>query len=504
MVIYIRNNLQLTTLSMQLMNLDTPLLKFSNNPQDFWTLRDAVRGTQIFGGIGSGKSTGSGQTLALAYLKKGYGGLVLTGKIDETNQWIEYAKRTGRQDDLIIFSPGKGMQFNPLEYELQRKDEGGGETDNLVSLFTSIMQMGNRTGTGGGQGKSNDPFWELAMQRCLKASIDILKLSNQDITVENITKVISEAPRGNDCFSNFNSLVDSQDSEDANLLTDWCSKSFTVYCLAWASYNQMNEPESMVYNVVKGYFLADFASLSENTRSSITEQFYAFANPFRSGMLADHFAKNTSEYLKPENTFEGKIIVLDFPVKKYLQLGVYAQAIYKMIWQQAVERRDTERFPKPLFLWIDEAQYFVNEYDMLFQTTARSSLACSVLISQNISNYYATIGGEMAKERVNSLLGNLATKIFHSNNDYVTNQWAADTIGKTFQKKTSISVGDLSNTSINRGLEYQVEPQQFTLLQGGGELNGNRAEAIITVAGKRWSTGDNYLETFFNQNIVLA
>ena len=61
------------------------------------------------------------------------------------------------------------------------------------------------------------------------------------------------------------------------------------------------------------------------------------------------------------NTFKGKIIILDYPVKKYMQLGVYAQAIYKMMWQQAIERRDVKIYPNPVFLWIDEAQYFINE-----------------------------------------------------------------------------------------------------------------------------------------------
>ncbi len=42
-----------------------------------------MRGVQIFGGIGSGKSTGSGRTLVLKYLNAGFGGIVLCGKVDE-------------------------------------------------------------------------------------------------------------------------------------------------------------------------------------------------------------------------------------------------------------------------------------------------------------------------------------------------------------------------------------------------------------------------------------
>jgi|GEM_PF-4259272 len=43
-----------------------------------WTLRNAVEGVQIFGGIGSGKTSGSGRMLGLKYLSAGLGGLVLS------------------------------------------------------------------------------------------------------------------------------------------------------------------------------------------------------------------------------------------------------------------------------------------------------------------------------------------------------------------------------------------------------------------------------------------
>ena len=62
--------------------------------EDVWRLEDAVRGVQIFGGIGSGKSSASGRELALTYLKNGYSGIVLTGKVDEKETWIKYAKET--------------------------------------------------------------------------------------------------------------------------------------------------------------------------------------------------------------------------------------------------------------------------------------------------------------------------------------------------------------------------------------------------------------------------
>ena len=75
--------------------------------------------------------------------------------------------------------------------------------------------------------------------------------------------------------------------------------------------------------------------------------------------------------IRPEETHKGKIIILDFPVKEYLQTGVYAQGIYKYLWQQATERRDPNQDLLPVFLWVDESQLFLSDYDQIFQTTAK-------------------------------------------------------------------------------------------------------------------------------------
>ena len=65
-------------------DLDTPILHLGDGVT--WTARNAVEGVQIFGGIGSGKTTGSGETLAKKYLSQGYGGLVLTVKPNELEE----------------------------------------------------------------------------------------------------------------------------------------------------------------------------------------------------------------------------------------------------------------------------------------------------------------------------------------------------------------------------------------------------------------------------------
>jgi hypothetical protein len=509
-------------------DLSCPLLTFHNatkdkpNELDVWRLEDATRGVQIFGGIGSGKTSGSGREIALSFLKNGYGGIVLTGKVDEKDNWVELAREAGRSGDLVVFEPGSPYRFNFLQYELDRhRAEGGGYADNIVTLFLSIIQMGGRIG-GGGEGLGGrEPFWLLATERLLKAAIDLLRLaklgkervgggsgSGFELTVANLAQVLRDMPQGDGHHRRFFKLSPPGSFDEHAALQEWADRSFTVYCLTWASayighlekaeVQRPLESERRVFESVSSYFLNEFPNLAEKTRSSILEHFFAFASPFRSGLLADYYAAGISPEILPERTFEGKIIVLNFPVKQYLQLGVYAQSIYRKLWQQAVERRQVGKQTLPVYQWIDESQYFVNNDDMLFQTTARASRACTVMLSQNISNYYATMGGEGAMATVDSLLGNLATKIFHNNNDAVTNEWAAETIGKDY--RGNVTSGD-SGTSIGQEFQYQFLPKDFTTLLCGGKLNQGRVEAVVTVAGRKWSNNKNFMKVAFQQNL---
>ena len=45
-------------------SLDLPLVRFSERPQDTWTLQDAFQGVLIMGENGSGKTSGSGKHFA--------------------------------------------------------------------------------------------------------------------------------------------------------------------------------------------------------------------------------------------------------------------------------------------------------------------------------------------------------------------------------------------------------------------------------------------------------
>src|SRR5471030_2057703 len=133
---------------------------YSFNGQEDFTIGNACEGVQIFGGIGSGKTSGSGEALARAFLTAGFGGLVLCAKKDVLEDWKRYARETGRAEQVLVFDGSGDFVFPFLQYEIEREGEGAGYTDNLVRLFTTIYETIDRSSHGDG----SDPYWERAMQ----------------------------------------------------------------------------------------------------------------------------------------------------------------------------------------------------------------------------------------------------------------------------------------------------------------------------------------------------
>lgn len=489
-----------------------PLLRFSENEKDYWTIEDAVKGISIMGGTGSGKTSASGKTLAYIFLKEGWGGLVLCAKTDEAALWEDYCKETNRQDDLIIFRKGaqhmegphkgRSLIFNPIDYEMTRPGDGAGETQNITNIFMNLYRMGNRI-AGEGEVKE-ERYWDMALKRCLNRTIELIKLCCEELTIKNMVKIVASASTVDDTQVEdiINTVKEGRPVEEIKF------HNFCEECLVYANLNVEDEPSDEGKNslgLVNSYFRHVMPTMGDKTRSVVTESFMGLAEPFLSGLLYNHFSGPTNIF--PEMVYQqNKIIVLDFSVKEHLDAGIMAQSIFKLLFQQAIERRDVNQYPTPVFLWADEAQYFVNPYDQIFLTTARSSRTATVYLSQNISNYLTVMGsGPDAKPRVDSLMGNLSTKIFHANSDAETNEYASRLIGNavdylvnagTQQSHSGFSHSD----GVSGHFLPQVHPREFGILKSGGISNDYKVHAVITCSGKTWSTGKNYFKKTFIQN----
>ncbi len=477
-------------------DLSTPLLRWSDD--DAWTIGDAVTGTLVTGATGSGKTTGSGQAMAMAMLRRGFGGIVLTTKPDERSMWEGYIKRAGRSDDLMVFDKNAALRFNFLDYEATRPGEGAGLTENIVNLFSTVLEVAER-GSGSGKGREDEGYWRRASRQLLRNAVDLLLLAGQRVTVPELYRLIISAPVS---IAQKNSM-------------EWRSRSLCWQALQLAEQRSPVGRAATDLLVVADYFLTEYPELSEKTRSVVVSTFTSMADVLMRGHLRELFCVDTN--VTPEVVVSGKILILDLPVKTFAEVGVFAQVLWKYAFQRALERRDVALEPRPVFLWVDEAQSFITSHDMLFQATCRSSRVATVYLTQNVSNVYAVLGGqERGKHEAASLFANLNLKVLHANGDPVTNEWASSLIGRSrqyfasgsssrpadawpFDFEASAQQGSITSGFSER-LEFEVQPARFTRLRTGGPAHDWCVDGIAFQNGRRFRAGGRtWLPVTFRQ-----
>lgn len=490
-------------------NLDYPLIHLSGQGQlaSYWTVRNAVEGVQIFGGIGSGKTSGSGRMLALQYLSAGFGGLVLTVKPDEKQLWQEYCKLAGRTNDLIIVEPGQGHYFDFLEYE----SKGEGMTENIVQVLKTVIRASQEKSGGG----SDDPFWETALDMLIFNVIDLCKLAYGKVSVQRMYDIVQAIPKAesftsddkrNLAFTTAFELAQQNVKNQIEILGHLNAEN--IETLSDAAYQEAlfnSLPDARTLKSIDQFFLESFMNLSEKTRSIIDFSFSGFLFRLLRDPVYSLFCRYASTFT-PDDCLDGKIILLNLPVKLYHKIGTDSQIMFKYIWQRAMEKRDTSKNDRPVFLWADEAQNFLHEHDADYQATARSSRIATVYISQNLPNYLANMGGTKSAYKVKSFLGTLGTKIFHANADVETNRYASELIGDGFFEETSRTATAAGQFSASRTKSLKIDrivrPEDFVRLRTGGNLNNFKVEGYLHLQGNPIKDGASYAKIIFDQNFT--
>lgn len=500
-------------------DLNYPLIEFGAGPdRDILTVGNVVEGVQIFGGIGSGKTSGSGRTLALKYLAAGFGGLVLTVKPDEKQSWEEYCRLAGRSQDLIILEPGGKHRFNFLEYEANQEGGKQAMTENVVEVLKTVIRAGEEKSAG----KSDDAFWETALDMLIFNTIDLCQLAYGTVSVQHLYDIVQTIPKSreeleaqvqNQKSTAFNKAFDAAKAKVGAIVGEWEQgltaeqQEALIDDDAYMAAAVDAIPEARLLSFLDQFFISNFIDLSDKTRSIIDFTFSGFLFRLLREPIYSLFCNGQST-VKPEDSLQGKIILLALPVKLYHKVGRDCQILFKYIWQRAMEKRDVRQNARPLFLWADEAQNFLHEHDADYQATARSSRIATVYISQNIPNYYACMGGHKAEYRVKSFLGTLAIKIFHANADVETNRYASELIGDAFFEEESNTITVAKDFSRSRSHSYKLErvvrPEEFVRLRTGGELNNKKVDAIIHRQGNAFKNGMSYIKKPFNQEFKPA
>lgn len=411
-------------------DLDTPLLKLSD--KDHFSLRDACTGVQVFGAIGSGKTSGAGRALAGAYLRAGMGGLVLCAKPEEVELWKRYCEQHGRKDSMILFAEKAGCNF--IDYEFARK----GGTDAAASVTDTLMRVLEAADMAAGQsGKQGEQFWLNTTRQMILYTVAALYAATGNVTASNIVKFVTTMPTRNPATEEEKAALD---------------KNFAVNILHKLLTNPAREIPADLKDAVINYWRLQYLALPDKTRGSIVINVTACLNRFNSGLLRKCFCDRTT--VLPEMTFSGAIIIMALPALTYNENGIVAQQLFKFLWMRAVESRnalDPQFRERAVFLYADESQYFVSSYDDQFLSTCRGSKACVVYLTQSLPTYYAMLGRDKT-DAVDGFVGKFNSKIFHLNADPRTNSYASSLIGRGLQIRRTAS--ETAGTSTQRGRSY--------------------------------------------------
>jgi hypothetical protein len=327
-------------------------------------LADALTGVCVFGATGSGKTSGPAKHLAYGYLANDFGGLVLCAKKEERRQWQQWAADCDRSDDLILVDAGGKWRFNFLEWEASRPEASGGLTINIVAILDeiagAIAKAAGKSENGGGDNK----FWEDALHHMNTNLVDLPIFAGLQVSLPLMRSIVSTAPQ---------SLAQIADA-------NWQASSF-----CWNTLQEADKATAKAlvdirsdFEECRNYWLQEYPVLSEKTRSIITLSFSMLVRPLITRPLRKLFSTDTN--VKPEDAFNGKIIIIDLPVQDYRLAGRVASLAWKFCFQVAVLRRSqpAQGFLRPVFLWADESQNFITDYDAEYQAVARSAGGCTV------------------------------------------------------------------------------------------------------------------------------
>lgn len=464
----------------------------STSDADLWRIRDASEGLAIFGGVGSGKTSSSGALVAKAFLKAGYGGLVLAVKPDEGRRWVRLCERMGRASDCIHVTAQSGHGLNVLAYEGQRPGERIGLAKDLISLFRLLIDVMSRNP----DSKVHADFWTHSVNQLMGAIFNIFLLAGEPLAIESFIRFVNYAPK--------------------EPTREWRRLKYFGDLLARAAdaARASTEKDREAFRKAVEYWMVNYPTIPHDTRGGIITGFTSMADNMTESGVYELISQDTN--VTPEMILSGKVVILDLPQKGNREGAHIVQSAWKLLFQQAIERRadkglDTAR---PVFLWEDEGHLTFNHYDCEFQPTARDCRAAHVIISQNLHNFHRH---GHTQHDVMSVFSAMNTHIFHSNGDDYTNRWASEKIGLTRRLKVSASnlfsplkasdvtffprdpVESKGSISLGEEKEPAIPPERFAQLKRGGD---GTSEAVIHWISHRFAINEsrNYCVKVFEQD----
>jgi type IV secretory pathway TraG/TraD family ATPase VirD4 len=462
--------------------LDHPYLYL--NSHDYLTGWNLLENIMVFGGVGSGKSTATIYQVLMSMLQAGFGGVVMTVKENEASRIGWMCKQAGRAKDFELFDASGRHTYNFLADEAKHD----GMTENLVNLLERTGEILQRA-SGSGPARQDEAFWQRKSKQTRRNSIDFIRIATGEVTIPAMMELLLALPT----------------SVEQTRQENW-QHSTVAQMVSLGRQNAKDDRERHDFECAVDFFTKEWPATAEKTRSIVFAIESGVLDPLCRS-IPNHLFNGETTITPDQVLDERKILVIDLPIKKYLDIGAVVQTIIKQQFQKAVERRGDGH---PCFLVMDEYQELCSPYDQRFLATSRGSKCCVLMATQNISNLYTVLGAEESgRAMADSIMALAQTKVFHSNPDFVTNEWASQLIG--LRKKRLFNTNcnfnsppferSVPNYSAGSSQQYlpAVQPAEFSTLLKGGAINQGVCEAIYYQGGRRWSNGETYIRAAMKQ-----
>lgn len=423
-------------------------------------------------------------------IRLGYGGIVFCVKDDDAALATKLVRDAGR--DLIVFSEHGPYRFDFIGAQ---RGEGGGTSlvDNLTPLLMAVASSRNPMSPD--SGRDGDPFFKQNAQRACRCGLDVLVHSGEAVTVYNLLRLISSAPT----------------SAEQLASPEWKAQSFFMRCAQAANAKAKSEREATDLDLSLDFFFLEWVTMGSRTRGSVHATLTGVLDPLSRGLARELLGPGGIQ-IRPEDCWNGKIIVVDLPVLVYREVGRLIQLVIKTCWQIAAGKRVVTPESRPVFMCIDEAHWLTCDYDWIALTTARSSMTATILATQSVANWLE-VYGEHAEARVHSLLGNLSLQIFAQQTCTRTVSYCQQLIGRSRQLMhnggTDLGgdwlaplLGDDSgsgNAGFSESMDFELEASDLASLRRGGPPHFE-VGTIIYQSGRRFpTTGRTWMPYTFSQ-----
>jgi hypothetical protein len=464
-------------------DLDRPLLKWT--PNDYFTKRDLLRSVCAQGASGSGKTNFVGYQIAKALVNDGgIGGLILASKpVEDRQYWLDIFAKAGRRNDLLIFAPDMPLRCNVLNWELSN----GADSREMANC---LMVFGETLRRGGGSGGDDNQFFKDQSERMLQLAIEPVRLATGKVSAVDIQRFINGA-----------AMMPEQ------LQSPGWRAGFHNQTLKAAYDARKTSIEQADFEQVMQYWLGEYPTLNDRTRSSITTQVMGILHVLCNGIVRELLSTTTNT--TPAVMDAGKWLLIDQAVSRYGASGAFVNASWKLMVQRQILRRHATSGSAITVIWVDEFQNHVNSGDAKFLAECRSHRGCMVVLTQSLHSYYAALkGGHAAEHEANSLLTNFAHRIFCSLGDAKSAEWASGLLGKRLETMIGGSMAPqesmwdtlMGNTKFTGSFSQHYEP----ILQPNVFMHNLRtgrdgiADAIV-IRPEHFSNGQNFLQVAFGR-----